>query len=221
MHFEILVEGQTELTALSILMKNIVGEYGQPHTWKIHKHRGIGKIPDNPAIEPNRHDQTLLHNLPSKLRAYGEEERDDVVVVVLVDLDDREDCMVFKSDIVDLLNHCRKKPKSLFRIAVEELEAWFLGDQLAIKLAYPAARQQILDDYIQDSQCGTWEKLADAIYLGGQTALCRHGRRSVRILEQKRDWAKNIAPHLDVENNQSRSFQVFRDGIRNLAGIVT
>lgn len=141
MHFEILVEGQTELTALSILMKNIVGEYGQPHTWKIHKHRGIGRIPDDPALEPNKNDQTLLHNLPSKLRAYGEEERDDVVVVVLVDLDDREDCTVFKSDIVDLLNHCRKKPKSLFRIAVEELEAWFLGDQLAIKLAYPAARQ--------------------------------------------------------------------------------
>ena len=39
--------------------------------------------------------------------------------------------------------------------------------------------------------------------------------------QAKCEWAKNIAPHLDVESNQSRSFQVLRDGIRNMAGIVT
>ena len=33
MHFEILVEGQADLTALSILMPNIVGKYDHPHTW--------------------------------------------------------------------------------------------------------------------------------------------------------------------------------------------
>ena len=56
MNFEILVEGQGELTTLSILMEKIVGPYGEPHTWKIHKHRGIGKLPDNPKQPPNKHD---------------------------------------------------------------------------------------------------------------------------------------------------------------------
>jgi hypothetical protein len=89
MHFEFLVEGQTELTALSILMRQILGEYDDRHTWRIHKHRGIGRLPDNPTAKPNKCDQSLLHNLPSKLRAYGAEKRDDLVVVVLVDLDNR------------------------------------------------------------------------------------------------------------------------------------
>jgi len=217
MHLEILVEGQVELTALSILLKDIVGEYDSPHTWKIHKHRGIGRIPDNLTDKPNRGDPTLLHNLPSKLRAYGEEEREDLVVLVLMDLDDRPNCMAFKSALVNILNHCPKKPNTLFRIAIEELEAWFLGDQQAIKQAYPKANQKILGEYKQDSQCGTWEKLADAIYPGGLKGIEKHGRRSVRILDQKRVWAKEICPHMDVENNCSPSFICFRDGIRKMA----
>ncbi|MGK5094675.1 DUF4276 family protein [Deltaproteobacteria bacterium TL4] len=219
MHFEILVEGQAELTALSILMNRVLGDYGNPHTWKIHKHRGIGRIPDNLGAKPNKHDQTLLHNLPSKLRAYGDEGRDDVVVVVLVDLDDRPDCVSFKIDLVQLLDHCPQQPNALFRIAIEELEAWLLGDQDAIKQAYPEARQPVLDAYVQDSQCGTWEKLAEAIYPGGLTALGQHGKRSVRILEQKRIWAKEICPLLDVQTNQSPSFKAFRDGIRRMATV--
>jgi hypothetical protein len=217
MHFEILVEGQSELTALSILMGKILCEYGNPHTWKIHKHRGIGRIPDYPEAKPNKNDPTLLHNLPSKLRAYGSEGRDDVVVVVLLDLDDRPNCASFKKELTDLLNFCPQKPKTLFRIAIEELEAWFFGDQQAIKQAYPDAKQQVLDSYIQDSQCGTWEKFAEAIYPGGLAALEQHGRRSGRYLEQKLIWAKEISPRLDVEGNQSPSFQCFRDGIRKIA----
>lgn len=217
MHFEFLVEGQAELTALSILMKQILGDYGQPHTWKIHKHRGIGRLPNNPGARPARHDRTLLHNLPAKLRAYGASGRTDLVVVILVDLDDRPDCVAFKNDLVDLLNYCPHQPNALFRIAIEELEAWFLGDQQAVRQAYPAARQPILNAYAQDSQCRTWEKLAEAVFPGGLAALGRYGKRSVRILEQKRIWAKEICAHFDVETNQSPSFRAFRDGVRRVA----
>lgn len=217
MHFEILVEGQAELTALSILMQKILGEFGQPHTWRIHKHRGIGKIPSNFESLPNKHDQTLLHNLPSKLKAYGHENRDDVVVVVLVDLDDRNDCIAFKKTLAGILEHCSRKPQVIFRIAIEELEAWFLGDQQAIKKTYPEAKQTVFDSYQQDSQCGTWETLADAVYPGGLATLGRYGKRSARILEQKRIWAKEICPHIDVESNQSPSFRAFRDGLRKMA----
>ena len=83
MHFEILVEGQIELTTLSILMEKIVGPFNNPHTWKIHKHRGIGKFPNDPSLPVNRNDFTLLHNLPAKLRAYGREMRENDSVVVL------------------------------------------------------------------------------------------------------------------------------------------
>lgn len=216
MHFEFLVEGQTELTALSILLPKIIGEYANPHTWIIHKHRGVGRLPDCPGQKPNLGDPTLLHNLPSKLRAYGNEKREDLVVVVLVDLDDREDCILFKKSLINILNFCPNKPKTIFRIAIEELEAWFLADKEAIKKAYPLVKEYIIDNYIQDSKCGTWEKLAEAVYSDGLKSIKVLGKRSVRILEQKRIWAKNISPHMDVEKNLSPSFQVFRDGLRKI-----
>ena len=217
MHFEILVEGQADLTALSILMPNIVGEYDHPHTWRIHKHRGVGIFPENLAAKPNKNDPTLLHNLPSKLRGYGEEKRDDLVVVVLIDLDDRKDCIAFKNDLMKLLGYCVHEPQVLFRIAVEELEAWFLGDRKALQQAYPKVDTRILDEYIQDSQCGTWEKLARAIYPGGLEKLKQDGPRSVKILKQKRIWAKDICRYMDVHQNRSSSFRAFRDGLQRFA----
>ncbi|MEO5377815.1 MAG: DUF4276 family protein [Magnetococcus sp. DMHC-6] len=215
MHFEILVEGQSELIALSILMEKIIGPYKRPHTWKIHQHRGIGTLPEQPHLPPNRNDQTLLHNLPHKLRAYGKAMQGDAMVVVLVDLDDRSDCRHFKQQLVELLNSCPTKPTCLFRIAVEELEAWYFGDSDAIRSAYPHAISEILSSYIQDSQCGPWETMADAIYPEGRMALCSSGKRSSLVLAQKLKWTKAIAPKMDVERNTSPSFKCFRDGLRN------
>lgn len=217
MHFEILVEGQSDLTAISILMKNLIGGHGDPHTWKIHKHRGIGRIPPDPATLPNRYDRTLLHNLPSRLRAYGSERRDDLVVVVLVDLDDRPSCQAFKNEMVSLLGYCHPRPRTQFRIAIAEIEAWFLGDVAALKRAYPTAKQEVLNNYIQDSQCPTWETLADAIYPGGMHAIRKMGKRSPTVLDLKRVWASQICPHMDPERNESHSFKVFRDGLWSVA----
>lgn len=217
MHFEVLVEGQSDLTALSILMSKIVGEYDNPHTWMIHKHRGIGRLPDNLTATLNLNDRTLLHNLPSKLRAYGKAMGDQEVVVLLADLDDRDDCVAFKNELFSAMDSCEKKPHFLVRVAVEEVEAWYLGDQDAIKEAYRDYNQTGLDNYIQDSQCGTWEILAEVIHPGGLSALQSYGKRSVRVLEEKRKWAAAIAPKMNVEQNSSPSFCCFRNGLRKLA----
>lgn len=214
MRLEILVEGQSERTALEPLLTKILGPFNQPHTWRIHKHRGIGRLPDNPVVKPNPKDPTLLHNLPSKLRAYSKVLHDDEAVVVLLDLDDHPDCKALKQSLTALLNDCNPGMKSLFRIAIEELEAWYLGDSAALTQAYPSANNNVLAGYVQDSQCGTWEKLADAIYPGGHAALKKQG--PMQCLAQKRIWAKEIAPRMDIENNNSMSFRQFCDGLRNL-----
>lgn len=216
MRFEILVEGQTELTALSIIMSKIVGEYGNPHIWKIHKHQGIGKIPENPALKPNIKDKSLLHNLAAKLRAYGNENDPDLVIIVLVDLDDRKDCKEFKSNLLNLLNFCEKKPRVLFRIAIEELEAWYFGDFKALKKVYPDLNQDIFKQYIQDSQIGTWEMFAKMIDSNILNLIETKGKRSPLILEEKLKWTKMIAPNLNIEENQSPSFCCFRDGLRKM-----
>jgi hypothetical protein len=215
MHFEILVEGQSERTALEPLLTKMLGAYGSSHTWRIHKHRGIGDLPLDPTLPPDPRNPTLLHNLPSKLRAYGKSLGDNEVVIVLVDLDDKPDCRAFKQQLVDLLNQCHPLPRCKFRIAIEELEAWYFGDQNALLTAYPHANRHILATYVQDSQCGTWEKLADTIYPGGLAALKSKG--AIQCLEQKRFWARDICPHMRIDINTSPSFNSFRDAITDYA----
>ena len=95
-------------------------------------------------------------------------------------------------------------------------EAWLLGDRNAVKTAYPNAKNSVLDGYEQDSICGTWETLADAVHVGGSTSLKKIGYPETG--RAKYEWAGMIATHIDVDSNESKSFQVFRDGVRNLAG---
>lgn len=219
MHFEILVEDASGKIALKSVLEKILDPNEQGHTYKIISFQGLGHIPRDLRKTTDLKKRLLLDRLPKLLRGYGKSFQNfSAAVVVIVDLDDKN-CLEFKQEMLDILNVCNPQPTTLFRIAIEEGEAWLLGDRNAVKAAYPHVKEQILDSYLQDSICGTWEKLADAIHSGGSQKLKQLGYPPIG--QAKCEWAKNIAPHLDVENNQSRSFQVFRDGIRNLAGIAT
>lgn len=131
-----------------------------------------------------------------------------------MDLDDR-DCMELKQELLAVLDDCTPSPRTLFRIAIEESEAWLLGDRRAVREAYPDAKVPVLTGYEQDSICGTWERLADAVHPGGSMRLKKAGWPAPG--RAKYEWAARIAPHMDPDRNRSKSFQVFRDGIRSLA----
>ena len=217
MHFEVLVEDQSGSIALESIMEKILGENGAVHSWQIYSYRGIGRIPGNLRGVTDPKARILLDRLPSILQGYGKRLQGfPAAVVVVVDLDDK-DCIAFKQELLDILDSCNPRPNTLFRIAIEEGEAWLLGDRAAVKAAYPDTRDAILDRYVQDSICGTWEVLADAVHPGGSADLNALGYPPTGIA--KSEWARNIAPHMDINSNQSKSFQVFRDGVRNLAGI--
>ncbi|MCF6177784.1 MAG: hypothetical protein L3J63_00130 [Geopsychrobacter sp.] len=214
MHFEILIEDASGKLALDSIMGKILGPNEQDHTYKVIPYKGIGRIPKNLRGKTDPQKRILLDRLPRLLRGYGKSFQSfPAVVVVVVDLDNKSG-VAFKQEMLDILNNCNPKPTTLFRIAIEEGEAWLMGDRNAVKTAYPHAKDQILNTYVQDSICGTWEMLADVVYPGGVQKLKQLGWPYTG--QAKCEWAENIAPHLDVENNQSRSFQVFRDGIRNL-----
>lgn len=214
MHFEILVEDQSGKRALDILVPKIIGD---DHTFKVRAYKGIGHIPRNLGNNGEAHNRILLDQLPRLLRGYGRAFENYTAAVILVcDLDDK--CLkTFRQALLKILNDCDPKPETRFCISIEEGEAWFLGDISAVKSAYPNAKDSILNAYVNDSICGTWELLADAVYSGGSTALSGKGWHAVGA--EKSQWADKITPYMDVNNNASPSFAYFKHKLLELAGV--
>ena len=217
MHFEILVEDQSGKKALDILVPKIVGD---AHTFIVHPYKGIGRIPKEMRDTEDASKRILLDNLPKLLKGYGNTftgyQNYPAAVVLVCDLDDK--CLKkFRAELCGILNACNPKPETCFCIAIEEGEAWFLGDLRALNAAYPKAKVAVLNSYVNDSICGTWEKLADAVYQGGASALSAKGWQAVGV--EKSKWAETITPHMTVENNRSPSFCYFRGKLQELVGI--
>lgn len=210
MHIEVLVEDSSGAKTVETLMPALIGPEGQPHTWRIHPYKGIGRIPRDLATRTDPAKRALLDQLPRILAGYGKTPGVDAVIVVL-DSDTR-DCRTFLEELNRILAGCTPAPNVLFRLAIEEMEAWFLGDRNALLKAYPRAKRDVLGRYRQDAVCGTWELLADAVYAGGSAAIRKAGWPLPG--QVKHEWAERIAPHMDVEANASPSFGKFRDGLR-------
>ncbi|NJM91094.1 MAG: hypothetical protein HC863_02215 [Myxococcales bacterium] len=182
-----------------MLLPKILGEQGTAHSWRLHAYRGIGKVPPNLTGKSDPDKRNLLQELPRLLNGYGKSLGTDAVVVV-VDTDQR-DYKTFLRELDELLQKCKTKPKvTLFRLAVEEMEAWYLGDRAAVLAAYPDAKKAVLNRYKQDSVCGTWELLADAVYPGGAKAIKDAGWPLPGQI--KHQFADHIGPHLDVRRKR-------------------
>ncbi len=216
MHFEILVE---DLSGKKMLESLVPGIIGNLHSFRIHEYQGIGRIPRNITSSIDAKKRLILDQLPRLLRGYGRTFANYPVtypaaVIVVCDLDDRG-LKSFRSELMEVLDACNPRPETRFCIAIEEGEAWFLGDVEAIEKAYSGARLSVLDGYENDSICGTWELLADAVYVGGSRRLKELGWGAVG--REKSSWAEKITPYMDVEKNASPSFQYFRDKLRGLS----
>ena len=217
MRFDVLVEGQSDQKVLERLIPKIIGF--EPHTVKFRAYQGLGRIPKNMQESRNARKQKLLEHLPLLLRAYGKAcagSGFQAVVIVVCDLD-KNDKETFLNELESTLHACDPKPEAHFCLAIEEVEAWLLGDIPAIKAAYPEAKTSVLDNYVNDSICDTWEILADAVYPGGYSPLKAKGWQTVGWA--KSQWAEKITSHMVVERNASPSFVDFRTQLRELAGL--
>ena len=218
MHFEILVEDQSGKKALDILVRKIIGD---EHIFIVHSYKGLGRIPRNLKSNIDASKRILLETLPRLLKGYGktfDKYTPDfrAAVILVCDLDKR--CLkAFRQELIGILNDCNPKPETRFCIAIEEGEAWLLGDIFAVKAAYPKAKEAILNAYTNDAICGTWEVLADAVFPGGRQALSAKGWQAVG--SEKFSWSEKIAPHMNLESNASPSFRYFVGKLRELAGL--
>lgn len=212
MHIEILIEDSSGKKLLQVLLPQLLGPQGQPHTWRLFDYKGIGRIPHGLVPKTDAAKRILLDRLPKQLSGYGKTPGIDAVVVV-VDTDKR-DCAAFLAELKAVAAACNPAPTILFRLAIEEIEAWYLGDQQALLAAYPRAKRDVLGRYVQDSACGTWELLADALHKGGSAAIKKAGWPLPG--QVKHEWAERIGPLMDLERNISPSFGKLRDGLRRL-----
>jgi len=213
MHIEFLVEDSSGAKLMDLLIPQIIGPYGESHTWRLHSFRGIGRIPMGMTAKSNPSKRILLDQLPRLLRGYRNTPGIDAVVVIL-DVDKR-DCSSFLQELKELADTSSSLPNTLFRLAIEEMEAWYLGDRNALLHAYPNAKRDVLDRYAQDSQCDTWELLADAIHPGGSAKVKKTGWPLPGQI--KHEWAERIGPFISLQDNTSPSFHKLVEGLKRLA----
>ncbi len=121
-----------------------------------------------------------LENMPGKKAIFVIFDKDNV------------DCVELKKNLVEMYHNLDLSLQVFFCIAIEEMEAWLLGDKEAVIKAYPRAKKQLLQKYVQDSIVGTWEWLADIVYKGGLHSLKRDATSYYEIGKFKCECAQNI-----------------------------
>lgn len=203
---EVLVEGASDSPAVKEVLERkfqlVEGEH-----FRIHPHKGKGKLPANPLSRPDLKHQGLLDQLPAKLRGFGKSLPNYAVVLVVVDVD-KQPFRNLLTELNDMLAALPSKPRVLFRLAIEETESWFIADIQALQKAYPGqVNKKVLKNIQLDATIGASEKLAEALGL----------KRKTVAGPTKFQWATKIAPHLDLDDPKSPSFKKLIQGI---AGIV-
>jgi hypothetical protein len=162
--FEVLVEGASDVPAVREVLTRHFGLLENLH-FRIHRHKGRGILPDDLLGQPDPKQQTLLHQLPAKLKGFSHL-GDQACVVVLIDVD-RDPCRELLGQLNSMLARLPKRPpRVLFRLAIEETESWFIADVDAVAAAYPKVRAQKLQKLrriVADEIVGAWEELAVAL----------------------------------------------------------
>lgn len=206
---EVLVEGASDLPTVKEVLERKFHLVDGRH-FRIHPHKGKGKLPKNPLSKPDIKHQGLLDQLPAKLRGFGKSLPQEALVLVLVDLD-KQSAQGLLRDLEVMLAALPVKPKVMFRLAIEETESWFIADLKALQMTFPGqVKKHVLKNIKPDAIVGAAQKLAEAL---GLNPLMISG-------PTKFHWAKKIAPHLDLDNPASPSFRSLIDSIGKIDGLL-
>ena len=154
--------------------------------------------------------QAMLSELHGRFAGYAHANWVEVLIVVIDR--DCDDCLELKEQIKSLAVAARfigQRPKLTIRIAVAELETWFLGDAVALQKAYPKLTAK--DVRVQgdvEALTKAWERL--------ERPLLQRGYYDGRM--PKIRVARRIATHLNLDPgaNKSHSFGVFLETLRTL-----
>ena len=140
----------------------------------------------------------LLRGIPAVMKAWRRNE--NVRFVILCD-QDHANCQERKLDIVNAVpNYWRSR--TMIRIACHELEAWYLGVQSTLSNVLPA--------FANVRGKKEFRGNPDKIVSPSRTL-----RR--RVSFKKTELARKMGERISIDDNHSRSMQVFIQGVRTLA----
>jgi Domain of unknown function (DUF4276) len=202
LHFP--VEGLSEEAFLNGFLPRLIPK----HQFRIYPHEGKGKlsrVSSSRALPANM----LLDTLPLKIRSWGRTLNPHIErVIVLVDADN-EQCTKLLSRVNECIQSIQPRPPTSVRIAIEELESWYLGDAAAVLRAFPRADRQKLKTYVPESICASWEYFADTIGFPGS--------------DQKVLWAEKMGKTISIPGhsksaNRCESFVRFCKSVKTDAG---
>ena len=139
-----------------------------------------------------------MRSIPIKLRAI----RTPNTFFIIVHDKDSNDCKLLKDRLVHL---CKEngRPDTLVRIVCHELESWFLGDLNAVEKAFGSTNLSSLQN---KAKYRDPDQLANPV---------QELKKLVRDY-QKLSGSREISKHINVNNNHSRSFNVFLAGIEKM-----
>jgi hypothetical protein len=185
MKIHVLVEGPSE----RVFLERWAPRFLKGHEVRAYPHQGKGTLPKK-AAKPDARDRTLLGQLPSKLAAFGKSpSKDKECVLVLLDADN-DNVTHLNRELRALVDRLSPAPEVAFAFAVEELEAFYLGDLSAMATAFPGFDRKLAGKYKPDSICGTWELFGRVIRDDGAN---------------KVSWATHMGAALTTRPSQSRS----------------
>ncbi len=188
MKVHILVEGPSD----RVFLEGWASRFLRAHELQPHPHQGKGKLPSRKrwGKAPDRNNRSLLHQLPAKLRAWNSSlDPQEHRVVVLLDAD-TDDIGKLRQEVEAAATELAPRLQVLVALAVEETEAFYLGDLAALKAVWPQADMEKARAYEPDSVCGTAELFGKIVGDGGLN---------------KVDWASRISPRLTTKPAESRS----------------
>lgn len=216
-YFYFLIEDRSGKKLIEIIMDKIREEFPQDSPecdYKYFKGKGSKKTLNG---KPAEKKGCLLNDLQLYLRVFNRSlaDMERASVVIVVD-SDKENVELFRLELQEFGQKYAPNLDCVYAVAVQEIEAWLLGDKVAIQNAYPnAKRNRILERYDgkNEGEFGNWKTLADVVCKGGYKALQKLPYQE-GTGPMKSEWAERIGREMNLNANASPSFNRFLNSIR-------